>query len=97
MNQARRVLAALVLLGLLATFGTATFGLPDAAGSPGYFDARDGDDALWLLIEGLSALLLPGIATVVMLGSRAGPPRAAPSVHSLAAPLAARLRAPPLL
>ena len=97
MRHTRGILAALVLLGLLATFGAATFGLPDALAAPGYFDGGDGDDALWLLTEGLPALALPAVAFVLILASRATPPRRAHRIASLAAPLAARLRAPPLL
>jgi hypothetical protein len=97
MSQARGVLALVVLLGLLATFGAATFGLPDVLAPPGYFDGGDGDDALWLLTEGLPALVLPGVALVLMLAARAATARGVRPVRSLAAPLAVRLRAPPLL
>jgi sec-independent protein translocase protein TatA len=48
----------LILLGLLATFGGATFGVPDSLAPPGYFDGGDGDDALWLASEGLPAIVL---------------------------------------
>jgi hypothetical protein len=97
MSQAHLAVAAVLLLGLLAPFATATLALPDTVGPPGYFDGGDGGDALWLVTEGLPALLLPVVALALLLGSRVGPPRAALSARSLAAPLAARLRAPPLL
>jgi hypothetical protein len=96
MSQARGVVATLVLLGLLATFGGATFGVPDAVAPPGYFDDRDGDDALWLLTEGLPALVLPAVVLVLIVASRAALPSRAPSARPLAAPLAVRLRSPPL-
>lgn len=90
------MLATLVLLGLLATFGGATFGLPDALAPPGYFDGGDGDDALWLVSEGLPALVLPAVVLVLIVASGAALPACAPCTRPLAAPLAARLRAPPL-
>lgn len=86
----------LVLLGLLATFGGATFGVPDSLAPPGYFDGGDGDDALWLVTEGLPAIVLPAFAFVLVAAAQAALPSYARCVRPLAAPLAARFRAPPL-
>jgi hypothetical protein len=86
----------LVLLGLLATFSGATFGVPDSLAPPGYFDGGDGDDALWLVTEGLPAIVLPAFALVLIAAARAALPSHARCARRLAAPLAARLRAPPL-
>ncbi len=96
MSRARGMVVTLVLLGLLATFGGATFGLPDSLTPPGYFDGGDGDDALWLVTEGLPAMVLPVFALVLIAAARAALPFRVPCARSLAAPLAARLRAPPL-
>src|SRR5258705_408327 len=57
-NRRRPGLGLLLLVGLLATFGSATFGLPDSAFTPSYFDGQDGDGALWAVLEGIPALLL---------------------------------------
>jgi len=96
MSRARGMVVAFVLLGLLATFGGATFGVPDSLAPPGYFDGGDGDDALWLVTEGLPAIVLPVFALVLFTAARAVLPFRAPCPRPLAAPLAARLRAPPL-
>ena len=96
MLRRRSGLGLLLLLALLATFGSATFGLPDAAFAPSYFDGQDGDGVLWAVLEGMPALLIAESPMVA-----APPVRAAASLlgvcaHSLASPRAARLRAPPL-
>ena len=96
MSRARGMVVAFVLLGLLATFGGATFGVPDSLAPPGYFDGGDGDDALWLVTEGLPAIVLPVFALILFVAARAVLPLCAPCARPLAAPLAARLRAPPL-
>jgi hypothetical protein len=96
MSRARAMVVALVLLGLLATFGGATFWVPDSLAPPGYFDGGDGDDALWLATEGLPAIVLPVFALVLIAAARMALSFRAPCARSLAAPLAARLRAPPL-
>jgi hypothetical protein len=96
MNQARRVVAAALLLAVLGTVGVATYGAPDMAGSPSYFDGRDADDVLWLLTEGLPGLTVATAAPVLVLVAVEAAARGAPSPRSLAAPFPARLRAPPL-
>jgi hypothetical protein len=89
-------LGLLLLVALLATFGSATFGLPDAAFTPSYFDGQDGDGALWAVFEGIPALLLAVTATVAMPRVLAATLLLTASARSLASPRAARLRAPPL-
>jgi hypothetical protein len=96
MSRVRRLTAAALLLTVLGTFGVATFGSSDMAGSPSYFDGRDDDAALWLLVEGLPGLLVPGQALVVVLVACFASSRGATSPRFLAPPLPARLRAPPL-
>lgn len=96
MSQARRVVAAAVVLAVLGTFGAATFGLPDMAGTPSYFDARDTDDARWLVAEGLPGLLAPAAALIFVLVAALNSARWAPSPRAHSAPLPVRLRAPPL-
>jgi hypothetical protein len=96
MSRARGMVVTLILLGLLATFGGATFGVPDSLAPPGYFDGGDGDDALWLASEGLPAIVLPVFALVLIAAARAALPSYGRGARPLAAPLAARLRAPPL-
>lgn len=96
MSRARGMVVILVLLGLLATFGGATFGLPDSLTPPGYFDGGDGDDAQWLVTEGLPAIVLPAFAVALIAAARAALPFRVSCARSLAAPLAARLRSPPL-
>lgn len=96
MSQVHRVVAAALLLLVLGTVGAAPLGAPDMASSPSYFDGRDSDDALWLLDEGLPGLLVPSAALLLVVVAAMASPRGAPSPRSLAAPLPARLRAPPL-
>lgn len=96
MSRARGKVVTLVLLGLLATFGGATFGVPDSLAPPGYFDGGDGDDALWLVTEGLPAIVLPAFACVLIAAAQGALPSHARCARPLDAPLAARLRAPPL-
>jgi hypothetical protein len=96
MSQARRVVAAALLLLVLGTVGAVSLGTPDMAGAPGYFDGRDSDDAFWLLDEGLPGLVVPAAALLLVFVAATAVPRGAPSPRSLAAPLPARLRAPPL-
>jgi len=96
-NRRRPGLGLLLLVGLLATFGSATFGLPDSAFTPSYFDAQDGDGALWAVLEGIPALLL-AVSTAVAVPRilAAATLLLTASARSLASPRAARLRAPPL-
>ena len=96
MLKRRAGLPLLLLIGLLATFGSATFGLPDAAFAPSYFDAQDGDGAQWAALEGIPALLLAVSAAVMPPSVLAAAPLLTASARSLASPRAARLRAPPL-
>jgi hypothetical protein len=96
MLNRRAGLGLLLLVGLLATFGSATFGLPDAAFTPSYFDAQDGDDALWAVLEGIPALLFAVSATVAAPRVVAATLLLSASARSLASPRAASLRAPPL-
>ena len=96
MATRRAGLPLLLLIGLLATFGSATFGLPDAAFTPSYFDARDGDGAQWAVLEGMPALLLAASPAVMAPYALAVVPLLTASACSLASPRAASLRAPPL-
>ena len=96
MRRRRSGLGLLLLTALLATFGSATFGSPDAAFTPSYFDAQDGDGALWAVLEGMPALLIAESAAVSAPRMRAAASILAVCAHSLASPRAARLRAPPL-
>jgi hypothetical protein len=96
MLNRRAGLGLLLLVGLLTTFGSATFGLPDAAFTPSYFDAQDGDDALWAVLEGIPALLLAVSATVAAPRAMAATLLLSASARSLASRRAASLRAPPL-
>lgn len=96
MLRRRSGLGLLLLLALLATFGSATFGLPDAAFTPSYFDGQDGDGALWAVLEGMPALLIAESPVVAAPPVRAAASLLAVCAHSLASPRAASLRAPPL-
>lgn len=96
MLRRRSGLGLLLLLALLATFGSATFGLPDAAFAPSYFDGQDGDGVLWAVLEGMPALLIAESPVVAAPPVRAAASPLAVCAHSLASPRAARLRAPPL-
>jgi hypothetical protein len=95
-NRRRPGLGLLLLVGLLATFGSATFGLPDSAFTPSYFDGQDGDGALWAVLEGIPALLAVSTAVAVPRILAAATLLLTASARSLASPRAARLRAPPL-
>jgi len=96
MLSRRSGLGLLLLLALLVTFGSATFGLPAAAFTSSYFDGQDGDGALWAVLEGMPALLIAGSAAVAAPRVRAAASVLAVCAHSLASPRAARLRARPL-
>jgi len=96
MLRRRSGLGLLLLLALLATFGSATFGSPDSAFTPSYFDGQDGDGALWAVLEGMPALLIAKSPVVAAPPVRAVASLLAVCAHSLASPRAARLRAPPL-
>ena len=97
MRRRRFRLGLLLLTALLATLGTVTFGLPDAAFTPSYFDAQDGDGALlWVVLGGLPALLLAVSAAVAAPRARAAASLLAVCARSLASPRAARLCAAPL-
>jgi hypothetical protein len=96
MLRRRSGLGLLLFLALLATLGSATFGSPDSAFTPSYFDGQDGDGALWAVLEGMPALLIAVSAAVAAPRVRAAASVLAVCAHSLASPRAARLRAPPL-
>jgi hypothetical protein len=96
MATRRAGLPLLLLIGLLATFGSATFGLPDVAFAPSYFDAQDGDGAQWAVLEGMPALLLAASPAVMAPYALAVAPLLTASACSLASPRPASLRAPPL-
>ncbi|HKZ04349.1 MAG TPA: hypothetical protein VJU81_02670 [Methylomirabilota bacterium] len=95
MSQARRVVAAALLLFVLGTVGAMPLGASDMAGSPSYFDGRDSVDALGLLDEGPTGLVPAATLLLVVVAAMASA-RGAPSPRSLAAPLPARHRVPPL-
>jgi len=87
MLRRRSGLGLLLLLALLATFGSATFGSPDSAFTPSYFDGQDGDGALWAVLEGMPAVLIA-----------VSPPRSSPCARTrsprLAPPAFARRLSP---